>query len=331
MTNRKSKIIAGNVVLLLVFFALAGAGLHFTASAESAEAETLEWLQGPAKVKVGKKVSLTVNIKPENVEWSVSDGNAATPEKPSSNEYATVNYRGVVTGKSVGKVTVTATVGDVTLQCKLKVIGKKKIAIDAGHQARGDSGTEPIGPGSSVKKAKVAGGATGVSSGVPEYKFTLSVAKKLKTELNNRGYDVYMIRTTNNVNISNKKRAQLANKSGSDIYVRLHGDSIGASGVNGASAFYPSSSNRYISHLSKSSKKLTKKMLDAYCKKTGIKKRGASARDDLTGTNWSKIPVTLIEMGFMSNPTEDRKMQKSTFQKKMAAGIANGIDAYFGY
>ena len=36
-----------------------------------------------------------------------------------------------------------------------------------------------------------------------------------------------------------------------------------------------------------------------------------------------------IEMGFLSNPSEDRKMQKSNFQTKMAKGIADGIDAYF--
>lgn len=64
-------------------------------------------------------------------------------------------------------------------------------------------------------------------------------------------------------------------------------------------------------------------------KKTKIRNRGLVARDDLTGTNWSKIPVSLIEMGFLSNPSEDRKMQKSNFQTKMAKGIADGIDAYF--
>lgn len=207
----------------------------------------------------------------------------------------------------------------------------KKVAIDAGHQLRGNSGTEPVGPGSSTKKAKVAGGATGVSSRVPEYKLTLSVAKKLQKELESRGYEVYMIRSKNNVNISNKQRAQKANRSGADIYIRLHGDSSGSSSVRGASGLYPSSSNPYVGKLSKSSKRLTSKILSAYCKKTGIRNRGCVVRNDLTGTNWSEIPVTLIEMGFMSNPTEDRQMQKSKFQKKMAKGIANGIDRYFGF
>ncbi len=204
-----------------------------------------------------------------------------------------------------------------------------KIAIDAGHQARGNFATEPVGPGSSTRKAKVAGGATGVASHVPEYKLTLAVAKKLQKELKARGYKVYMIRTKNNVNISNKKRAQLANKSGADIYIRIHADSSNSRSVTGASGLYPSKANKYVSRLSAKSKKLSSCLLKSYCKKTKIRNRGLVARDDLTGTNWSKIPVSLIEMGFLSNPSEDRKMQNSNFQTKMAKGIADGIDAYF--
>ena len=51
----------------------------------------------------------------------------------------------------------------------------------------------------------------------------------------------------------------------------------------------------------------------------------------MTGTNWSKIPVTLIEMGFLSNASEDRFMNRAANQEKMAEGIADGIDDYFGF
>ena len=223
--------------------------------------------------------------------------------------------------------------GQKTLKTTKNVTAKEKkdikIAIYAGHQARGNFAMEPVGPGSSTRKAKVAGGATGVASHVPEYKLTLAVSKKLQKELKARGYKVYMIRTKNNVNISNKKRAQLANKSGADIYIRIHADSSNSRAVTGASGLYPSKANRYVSKLSAKSKKLSSCLLKSYCKKTKIRNRGLVARDDLTGTNWSKIPVSLIEMGFLSNPSEDRKMQKSNFQTKMAKGIADGIDAYF--
>ena len=62
-----------------------------------------------------------------------------------------------------------------------------------------------------------------------------------------------------------------------------------------------------------------------------MKNRGISYRDDLTGTNFSTIPVTLLEMGFMTNRSDDTYMAKSSNQKKMAKGIANGIDDYFGF
>lgn len=205
------------------------------------------------------------------------------------------------------------------------------IAIDAGHQSRANLGTEPVGPGSSVKKTKVSGGATGVATGIPEYKLNLKVAKKLKKELESRGYQVYMIRTKNDVNISNKQRTILANKSGAEIYLRIHADGAASSSARGASMLYPSKANKYVGELSKASKKLSNCILKSYCRQTGIRNRGLVQRDDLTGTNWSKIPVTLIELGFLSNPSEDRYMQKASNQEKMAKGIAKGIDDYFGF
>lgn len=226
------------------------------------------------------------------------------------------------------------TVSDVAVVEAAKKTAKKKnikVAIDAGHQLRGNYGLEAMGPGSSKKKTKVTGGATGVATGIPEYKLNLKVAKKLKKILVSRGYEVYMVRSKHNVNISNKQRALRANKSGADIYIRIHADSTTSSQAKGASMLYPSKSNRFVKKLSAPSKRLSKCILKSYCKKTGIKSRGLVRRDDLTGTNWSKIPVTLIEMGFLSNPSEDRKMQKSSMQTKMATGIANGIDDYFGY
>ena len=92
---------------------------------------------------------------------------------------------------------------------------------------------------------------------------------------------------------------------------------------------YPSQQNPYVAKLSKKSKKLSKNILDSYCKSTKFKKRGLSKRDDLTGTNWSKIPVTIVEMGFMSNPEEDQKLSDNHYQSMLAEGIADGVDRYY--
>ena len=204
------------------------------------------------------------------------------------------------------------------------------VVIDPGHQGKGDSTKEENGPGSSTMKARVTSGCTGVASGVPEYKLTLEISLMLKTELENRGYKVYMTRSTHDVNISNKERAQYASSVGADISVRIHADSVDNSSVRGATALAPSTSNAYVSHLANASQSLSSKIMASYCSATGFKNRGVQANDTMTGINWSEVPVTIIELGFMSNPEEDMAMQDDAMQNNMVQGIANGIDNYFG-
>ena len=324
--KREITLMAGVIVLSVIAVTALGISkisnsLNISSAAETEEKiEKLVFSQTVSSLKAGSKSKFGVTSSSGDIIWSVSN-----------RKRASINQNGVLQGKRAGKVTVYAKSANDIISYTVDIEGKKKIAIDAGHQKQGDSSTEPAGPGSSVRKAKVAGGATGVSTGVPEYQLTLDVAKKLQEELLDRGYEVYMVRTKNNVNISNKKRAVKANNSGSDIYIRIHGDSASSSSARGASALYPSKSNPYVGKLSKKSLKLSKSVLNSYCDVTGFRNRGCIVRDDLTGTNWSKIPVTLIEIGFMSNSAEDKKMQKKTFQNKMATGMANGIDNYFGY
>lgn len=207
---------------------------------------------------------------------------------------------------------------------------QKVIVIDAGHQTRAMSATEPIGPGSSQRKAKVTGGASSCVTHLPEYKLNLQVAKKLQKELVNRGYKVIMVRTKNNVRMSNVQRAKVANKYKADAFIRIHANSAGSSSVKGALTIAPASNNRYMTKANrKASQKLSKKVLKAMCKTTGAKNRGVMYTNSMTGINWCKVPVTIVEMGFMSNPSEDRKMAKASYQKKIVKGIADGIDNFF--
>ena len=204
---------------------------------------------------------------------------------------------------------------------------KPTIGIDPGHQGRGDGTKEPNGPGSSVMKAKVAGGTSGVSTKKPEYQLTLEIALALKTELEARGYKVVLTRDTNDVSISNKERAEKLNES-CDIAIRLHADGAGSS-ATGASMQCHTAKNPYIANLYEKSNKLSSCIINAYCSATGMKNRGIAYRDDLTGTNWSTIPVTLLEMGFMTNTSDDNYMSSAAGQAAMVKGIANGIDAYY--
>lgn len=203
------------------------------------------------------------------------------------------------------------------------------VVIDPGHQLRGDNSKEPNGPGSTTMKARVTSGTTGVATGVAEYILNLDISLKLKAELENRGYVVHMTRSTHDVNISNKERAEYANSVNADIAVRIHANGAGPN-VRGAETLAPSASNPYVSHLSKASVSLSRCVINAYCAATGFSNRGVKIDDTMTGINWSSVPVTILELGFMSNAAEDRAMQDATMQNNMVQGIANGIDAYFG-
>jgi hypothetical protein len=60
----------------------------------------------------------------------------------------------------------------------------------------------------------------------------------------------------------------------------------------------------------------------------GARSRGAVPRSDLTGFNWSKMPTVLVEMGFMTNPEEDRLLSEPDYQERLAAGMAAGADRF---
>ena len=206
---------------------------------------------------------------------------------------------------------------------------KKVICIDAGHQTRANLEKEPIGPGAKTTKFKVTGGTQGLWTKQTEYSLALKVAKKLRKILKKRGYKVVMCRTKNDVNISNSERAAIANNAYADAFIRIHANGAASKSVNGAMTICQTKNNPFNSNIYSNSTLLSEKVLDNIVDRAGCKKLYVWETDSMSGINWSKVPVTIVEMGYMTNEKEDRALNTSSYQKKMAEGMANGIDAYF--
>lgn len=207
--------------------------------------------------------------------------------------------------------------------------GRKVVCINAGHQSKPDPTLEPLGPGSSKTKESVTWGADGATSGIREYKYTLEIALKLRAELEARGYYVYMIRETNDVRISDVTRARMANLN-ADIVIHIHANASDDHTQRGIMAFYPSEDNPYSSKYSAECKKLATAIVRGAQQTTGMISKGAIDLDDLSTLNWTTIPATHFEAGFLSTPEEEAIMLTEEYKSNLAAGIADGVDIYFG-
>ncbi len=209
------------------------------------------------------------------------------------------------------------------------------VVVDAGHQAKSNADKEANGPGSTTLKAKMTQGATGQFTGQFEKDLNLAVSLYLRNELVKRGYNVVMIRETNEVDCSNVQRAQITNaykdKYEKVISIHIHANSFSKETAKGAlvmcqkpNSVYPACAALYGESL-----RLSNAIIDPFCSVTGMSKRSMLESDTMTGLNWSEVPTTYLEMGFLSNEADDRLMLTDEFRRNAAKGVADGVDAYF--
>ena len=201
------------------------------------------------------------------------------------------------------------------------------ICLDPGHGTPPAIGrqTEPIGPGSSVRKIKDGGGASG------EAAVALAIANKTRTLLLRRGYRVAMTRTGPTFaygNGGNVARAKFCNRRRAALMLRIHADGSTDTSQHGLSTLYPAVHRGWTDDIYASSLRAAKAIQRSTVAATGARDLGLSKRSDLTGFNWSNVPAVLVETGFMSNPSERRLLQSSAYQWKLARGFMTGVTAF---
>lgn len=201
------------------------------------------------------------------------------------------------------------------------------ICLDPGHGTPPEVGrqTEPIGPGSSVRKIKDGGGARG------EAEVALAIAKKTRTLLLRRGYRVAMTRTGPTFrygNGGNVARAQFCNRRHAALMLRIHADGSTDPARRGLSTLYPAFHRGWTDDIYASSLRAARLVQRSTAAATGARDLGLVRRGDLTGFNWANVPAILVETGFMTNASERRLLQSSAYQWKMARGFTAGVAAF---
>jgi len=198
------------------------------------------------------------------------------------------------------------------------------VCLDPGHGTLPAVGrqTEPIGPGSSVRKIKDGGGAPG------EAPVALAIALRTRALLQRDGYRVAMTRTGPTYAGGNIARAQFCNMRHAALMVRIHADGSPDSAQHGVKTLVPAFHRGWTDDIYAASLRAARKVQTAVARSTGAKNIGLVLRSDLTGFNWANVPAILVECGFMTNPAEGRLLRTRSYQSKVARGLTAGAEAY---
>ncbi|MDY3823462.1 MAG: N-acetylmuramoyl-L-alanine amidase, partial [Streptococcus sp.] len=194
----------------------------------------------------------------------------------------------------------------------------KVIYLDAGH-----GGSDP--------------GA--VYFGQTEKSLNLQVQEKLKTILENSGYQVVLTRTGDSF-LDLLDRSKKANSSNSDLFISIHFNASTNSATNGVETYYYQSYAEYPSAINKEfhnnserlsrSNYLAQVLQSEIVANTGALNRGVQ-RDTFAVLRETTAPAVLLELGYMSNVSEANKIKHEQYQNKLVNGIFSGIKKYYDY
>jgi N-acetylmuramoyl-L-alanine amidase len=203
------------------------------------------------------------------------------------------------------------------------------IVLDPGHNRFPNLREEPIGPGSSRLKIMDGGGTHGVVTGQSEASVVLRIAFRLRTLLRADGLHVIMTRhKTCCVSKGNRARARIANRAHAALFLRIHADGSTDHSVRGTTMLYPALHAGWTDDIYGRSRQAARIVQARLVRRLCWPDRGLVARGDLTGFNWANVPAILTEVGFLTNPSEDRALATGRTVKRVARGLEGGVLHY---
>lgn len=205
------------------------------------------------------------------------------------------------------------------------------VVVDPGHDLRANLATEPIGPGAAVRKIKDGGGTHGVVTGTREADVVLDVSLRLRALLRGAGVTVVMTRTrTAGESMGNVARARIANRAGAALFLRVHADGHPSRAVRGTHTLAPALASGWTDDVHRASARAASLVQRELVRALGFPDRGIGERSDFTGFNWADVPVILVELGFMTNPIEDRQLGRPAVRERAALGLCRGTLRFLG-
>ena len=205
------------------------------------------------------------------------------------------------------------------------------VVVDPGHDRLANLGTEPLGPGSSTRKIFDGGGTHGVVTGIAEPDLTLAVSRRLRELLRRAGVRVVMTRTrTSGKSMGNIARARIANRAHARLFLRVHADGAASRDARGTHTLTPALRRGWTDDVYAASHRAARLVQTELVRALGFPDRGIQERSDYTGFNWADVPVILVELGFMTNPSEDRALARPVVRERAALGLCRGALRFLG-
>ena len=205
------------------------------------------------------------------------------------------------------------------------------VVVDPGHDRRANLVTEPIGPGSATRKIKDGGGTHGVATGIAEPDLTLDVSLRLRALLRRAGIRVVMTRArTTGASMGNIARAQIANRAGAALFLRVHADGSASPAARGTHTLAPALRAGWTDDVYRPSRRAAELVQAELVRALRFPDRGIQERSDFTGFNWADVPAILVELGFMTNPVEDLALGRPSIRQRAALGLCRGTLRFLG-